>query len=252
MQRTIARIFKWFTVALLAYILAAFLAKPDWHAVFESTFIPRIQWSNAYLATLVAIFGTTISPYLFFWQAAEEVEELHSHKETTRCDAGALRNAQTDVVSGMFFSNLVMYFVILTAAATLYVNGHRDISTSRQAAEALRPLAGDGAYSLFTIGLVGAGMLGVPVLAGSSAYAIAEAAKWRGSLDETPKVAHGFYAVLVLAVLLGLGVDFAGFNAVQMLFWAAVVNGVLAPPLIIVIVLLTRDPRVMGSHVNPR
>jgi Mn2+/Fe2+ NRAMP family transporter len=150
----------------------------------------------------------------------------------------------------MFFSNLVMYFIILTAAATLHAHGKTSISTAREAAEALRPLAGNGAYWLFSLGLIGAGMLGVPVLAGSCAYAIAEAADWVGSLEVHPPVAHGFYAVIAIAMALGLGLDYAGLNAVKMLFWSAVLNGTLAPPLLIIVVLLTSRADVMGEHRN--
>ena len=150
----------------------------------------------------------------------------------------------------MFFSNLVMYFIILTAAATLHAHGKTTISSARDAAEALRPLAGDGAYWLFSLGLIGAGMLGVPVLAGSCAYAIAEAADWVGSLEVHPPLAHGFYGVIAIAMALGLGLDYAGLDAVKMLFWAAVLNGALAPPLLILVVLLTSRADVMGRHRN--
>jgi NRAMP (natural resistance-associated macrophage protein)-like metal ion transporter len=253
--RLIARIFKWLTLALFAYIAAAFLAHPDWPAVLQATLIPRVQWSAAYWATLVGILGTTISPYLFFWQAAEEVEEeIALGKATVAQREGAtnreLWRSRNDVLTGMFFSNLVMYFIILTAAATLHAHGKTNISTAREAAEALRPLAGAGAYWLFSLGLIGAGMLGVPVLAGSCAYAIAEAADWVGSLEVHPPLAHGFYAVIAVAMALGLGLDFAGLNAVKMLFWSAVLNGALAPPLLILVVLLTSRSDVMGERRN--
>jgi Mn2+/Fe2+ NRAMP family transporter len=176
--RHIARIFKWLTLVLFAYILAAFLARPDWWAVLTATVIPHIEWSNRYLATFVGILGTTISPYLFFWQAAQEVEEdKAAGRRTVQQRRGStdaeLRRARRDVLTGMFFSNVVMYFIILTTAATLHAHGQTDIATAHQAAEALRPLAGDWAYWLFTLGLIGTGMLGVPVLAGSCAYAVA-------------------------------------------------------------------------------
>jgi Mn2+/Fe2+ NRAMP family transporter len=162
-----------------------------------------------------------------------------------------LRRARTDVVLGMFFSNFVMYFIILTTAATLHAHGQTHIATARQAAEALRPLAGAGAYWLFTLGLIGTGMLGVPVLAGSCAYAVAEAGGWRGSLEDTPRLARRFYAVVAVSMLVGLILNFVGLNAVAILFWSAVVNGVLASPLIVLVVLLTSDPTVMGKRVNP-
>jgi NRAMP (natural resistance-associated macrophage protein)-like metal ion transporter len=254
--RTIARIFKWLTLVLFAYVITAFLAHPDWAAVLRATFIPDIQWSNEYLSVLVAILGTSISPYLFFWQAAEEVEEERAEgKDTVAKRRGAtdeeLRRARTDVLTGMFFSNFVMYFIILTTAATLHAHGITKIATASQAAEALKPLAGKGAYWLFSLGLIGTGMLGVPVLAGSSAYAISEAMSWRASLESKPTLAPKFYGVLAFAVLLGVALDFVGLDAVKMLFWSAVANGVLAPPLIVLVVLLTTDRTVMGGRVNP-
>src|SRR6185436_14587125 len=214
------------------------MAHPKWSDVLKATFIPHIEWNANYIATFVAILGTTISPYLFFWQAAQEVEEERAKgRRTVRSRRGAtdeeLRAARADVLTGMVFAGVVMYFIILTTGATLYEQGHRDIETARQAAEALKPLAGKGAYLLFTLGLVGTGMLGIPVLAGSCAYAVAEAKTWRGSLDDRPRVAKKFYGVLAAAVALGLALNYFKMNAVKMLFYAAVVNGVLAPPLIV-------------------
>jgi NRAMP (natural resistance-associated macrophage protein)-like metal ion transporter len=254
--RRIARIFKWLTLVLFAYVITAFLAKPDWAHVLRATFLPQLHWSGRYLAVLVGVLGTSISPYLFFWQAAQEVEEERAEgKNTLAKRQGAspaeFRRARRDIITGMFFSNFVMYFIILTTAATLHAHGVTNITTARQAAEALRPLAGNGAYLLFTLGLIGTGMLGVPVLAGSSAYAISEAMAWGASLDRKPALAPKFYGVLAVAMALGVGLDYAGLDAVQMLFWAAVVNGVLAPPLIVLVVRLTSDHRVMGDQVNP-
>ena len=254
--RQIARVFKWLTLVLFAYVVTAFLAHPDWWAVLRATVIPHVEWSNGYLAIFVGILGTTISPYLFFWQAAQEVEEDRAAgRRTVQQRRGAtddeLRRARTDVLAGMFFSNVVMYFIILTTAATLHASGQTSIATARQAAEALRPLAGDGAYWLFAIGLIGTGMLGVPVLAGSCAYAVAEAEGWRGSLEDTPRLARRFYAVVAVAMLVGLVLNFVRLDAVTMLFWSAVVNGVLASPLIVLVVLLTGDRAVMGKRVNP-
>ncbi len=255
---TIARIFKWLTLVLFSYVLAAFFAKPDWAAVIRATFIPRVEWTGLYWATFVGLFGTTISPYLFFWQASQEVEEEREHGGlTVESRLGAtnfeLRKSRTDVVTGMFFSNLIMYFIILTTAATLHAHGKTTIATAREAAEALRPLAGDGAYWLFSLGLVGAGMIGVPVLAGSSAYAVSEGAAWRGSLADRASagLSRGFYGVIAVGLALGLALDYAGFNAVSMLFWSAVLNGVLAPPLVVIVVLLTSNPAVMGARSNP-
>jgi len=203
----------------------------------------------------VGILGTTISPYLFFWQAAQEVEEeKKAGRRTVHARRGAtneeLNSARTDVLTGMAFSNIVMYFIILTTGATLYVSGNRDIETARQAAEALRPLAGNEAYLLFALGLIGTGMLGVPVLAGSAAYAVSEAMHWRGSLDDRPHLSPKFYSVLAAALVVGLALNYFKVNAVKMLFYAAVVNGVLAPPLIVLVTMLTSDRKVMGDRVN--
>jgi len=253
--RQIARIFKWLTLVLLAYVGTAFLAHVDWRTAVAATFVPRISWSREYLALLLGILGTTISPYLFFWQASQEVEEERAQGRNLAQRRGAsnaeLRRLRADTMTGMFASNLIMYFIILTTAATLHAHGTTDIQTARQAAEALRPLAGRGAYWLFTLGLIGTGMLGVPVLAGSCAYSLTEAAAWRGSLEKKPRQARKFYGVLAAALILGCGIDFAGLDAVKMLFWSAVLNGALAPPLILLIILLTNSPDVMGERVNP-
>jgi NRAMP (natural resistance-associated macrophage protein)-like metal ion transporter len=252
--KLIAKIFKWMTLVLFAYVLTSFFAHVDWKHALAVTFVPHLEWSRGFLAVLVAILGTTISPYLFFWQAAEEVEEERAKGRTLSGSQGAsiaeLKTARADTIAGMFFSNLIMYFIILTTAATLHAHGETHITTARQAAEALRPLAGDGAYLLFTLGLIGTGMLGVPVLVGSCAYAVAEGAAWRGSMADKPRHARKFYAVMAVAMALGLAVNFAGFNAVKMLFWSAVINGLLAPPLILLVILLTSSQKVMGQRVN--
>lgn len=250
--RHIAKVFKWLTMVLLAYIVTAFFARPDWGAVLRNTFVPHIELSTAYIATFVGILGTTISPYLFFWQAAQEVEEerashsLRKHRRfgARREELVAMRN---DVLTGMAFAGLIMYFIILTTGATLNAHGITNIETARQAAEALRPLAGNEAYLLFTIGIVGTGTLGVPVLAGSAAFAVAEGMAWNSSLDARPRVAPKFYAVFAVAVLAGVSLDWLGISAVRMLFIAAVVNGLLAPPLVAIVTLLTSDPKVMGT-----
>lgn len=253
--RNIARVFKWLTLVLFAYAGAAFLAQPDWAAVIHSTFIPHIEWSTEYLAVFVGILGTTISPYLFFWQASQEVEQERALGRSLAQRQGAtdeeLKSSRVDIVTGMSFSNLTMYFIILTTAATLHAHGQTSITTAREAAEALRPLAGNGAYWLFTLGLIGTGMLGVPVLAGSCAYAVAEAGAWRSSLEQPPRLAPRFYLVIVVSMLVGLALDYVGINAVAMLFWSAVLNGVLAPPLVAIVILLTSNPKVMGQRTNP-
>jgi NRAMP (natural resistance-associated macrophage protein)-like metal ion transporter len=252
--RAIARVFKWLTLVLLAYVLTAFVAGVDWRLALLATLVPRVEWSRPFFSALVAILGTTISPYLFFWQAAQEVEEeramgrdLAHRRGATRAELEACR---TDVITGMFASNAIMFFIIVTTAATLHAHGKTSIGTAREAADALRPLAGAGAYWLFTLGLIGTGILAVPVLAGSCAYAIAEAAAWRGSLDRRPRQAKKFYLVLAVAMALGIALNYAGFDAIKMLFTTAVINGVLAPPLILIVLLLTRDRTVMGDMVN--
>jgi NRAMP (natural resistance-associated macrophage protein)-like metal ion transporter len=252
----IARIFKWLTAVLFSYVVAALLARPDAAATLRATFIPHVEWTRDFLATFVGILGTTISPYLFFWQAAQEVEEdrrrgRHAVGQRRGATDAELRRSTIDVTVGMFFSNLVMYFIVLTTAVTLHAHGLTHITTAQEAAEALKPLAGAGAYWLFTLGIIGTGMLGVPVLAGSCAFAIGEAGAWRSTLSDRPRHAVPFYAVIGVSMALGLALDFCGLNAVSMLFWSAVINGVLAPPLIVVVVLLTSDPRVMGDRVSP-
>lgn len=253
--RHIVKIFKWLTIVLFAYVITAFMVQPDWGAIISATFVPRIELNSNYLATFLAILGTTISPYLFFWQAAQEVEEEREMGRTTvAARKGAsneeLRGARTDVLTGMGISNLIMFFIILTTGATLHASGHTNIETAREAAEALRPLAGNLAYLLFTVGIIGTGMLGVPVLAGSAAYAVAEGAGWHGSLNERPKLALKFYIILAASVIAGLLLDLTGISAVRMLFLAAVVNGVLAPPLIAIVTLLSSDPKVMGDRTS--
>ena len=254
--RRIEQVFKWLTMVLFAYAITAFFAHPDWRAVVYSTFVPHIEWTRDFLSVLVGLLGTTISPYLFFWQASEEVEEEREKGRTTvEQREGAtdeeLAEATTDSNTGMFYSNLVMYFIILTTAATLHNHGIRNIETARQAADALAPLAGRGASWLFAIALIGVGMLAVPILAGSCAYAIAEAAQWESeSLNEHPWRAPQFYSVIGIAMLVGLALNFFGIQAVRMLFWAAVLNGVLAPPLVVLVVLLSGDRKVMGDRIN--
>lgn len=253
--RLIARVFKWLTLVLFVYVIAAFMAHPDWSAVLRATFIPHIEWSRSFLAMFVGILGTTISPYLFFWQASQEVEVVESRgrRSSTKRDHASdeeLRAARVDVFTGMLFSGVVMYFIVLTSAATVNAHGSAHIATAQDAAEALRPVAGNAAYLLFTLGIIGTGMLAVPVLAGSAAYAISEAESWRGSLDDRPRMAPRFYLVVTLAMLLGLALAAAGFDAVKMLFYAAVLNGVLAPPLIVLVTMLTSNREVMGTRVN--
>lgn len=251
----LVRVFKWLTLVLLAYLATAFIAVGDWRPVLRATVLPQVTFDAATVTMLVAVFGTTISPYLFFWQAAQAVEEERAlGRRTVGQRKGAtpeeLRAARTDVAAGMGFSVLIMYFILVTTGATLYPAGLRHIETARQAAEALRPLAGRGAYLLFSLGVLGTGFLGVPVLAGSAAYAVAEAGAWRASMNDRPALAPRFFGVLTLALVAGVAIDLAGLNAIRMLYLAAVVNGVLAAPLIVIILLVANDRRVMGEQRN--
>ena len=248
---------KWLTAVLCAYVISAFLAHPDWSTALRDTLVPRLSLDAAYVSTLVGILGTTISPYLFFWQASQEVEEERAlGRRTLRERHGAtaqeLRDVRHDVVTGMVFSNVVMYFIILAAAATLHRAGRVDITTTRQAAEALRPLAGDAAYLLFTLGLVGTGLLAIPILAGSASYAVAEVFGWRSGLDLPPRRARRFYAVLGGSIVAGALLDSLGVSAVRMMFLSAVVNGLLAAPLLVLVMLVGNNRTIMGRHVNDR
>jgi Mn2+/Fe2+ NRAMP family transporter len=216
---------------------------------------PVVRWDAYFVTTLVGIFGTTISPYLFFWQASQEVEEERAKGRRTLAQRrGAteheLRDARLDVTTGMCFSNLVMYFIILATASTLYRSGHRYIETSGQAAEALRPLAGDLAYLLFSLGVIGTGLLAIPVLAGSASYAVAELFGWQSGLEFTPRRARRFYLVLSASILAGVLLPVVGTNPIRMLFLAAVVNGVLAPPLLVLVMLVGNNRAIMGEHTN--
>jgi NRAMP (natural resistance-associated macrophage protein)-like metal ion transporter len=253
--RLIARTFKWLTLALFAYIASALFARPDWGEVLRGTFLPTFRFDGTFLAALVAILGTTISPYLFFWQATQEVEEQSSRGRKRLwhrrgATDGELTYAFWDVSIGMFFSNVVMYFIMLANAATLHRSGQTDINSAADAAEALRPLAGNAATALMALGLVGTGLLAVPILTGSAAYAVCETFGWKCGLDAKPGKAREFYAVLGVSTAGGLLIDFVGVNPVDALFWTAVVNGFLAPPLLVVIMLIANSEPVMGKRVN--
>ena len=253
--RRLERVFKWLCLVLFAYVVAGVLSHADVHAVMASTFIPRVSHSREYLSVLVAIMGATMSPYFLFWQASQQVEEeycigrrtLAARKGATR---GELDSSRVDVFTGAFISKLITYFITLTTAATLFAHGHKHIETARDAAAALHPIAGPAAYWLFALGVVGTGLLAIPTLAGSAAYAVSEAMHWRASLEEKPILAPKFYAVLAISMLLGMSLIYLRFNVVQMLFWASIFNGILAPPAIALVLLLTRNPKIMGLHVN--
>jgi NRAMP (natural resistance-associated macrophage protein)-like metal ion transporter len=244
-------VLKWMTLALFAYVFAAFLAHPNWWHVLNGTFLPHVRVDSQYLLTFVAILGTTISPYLFFWQASQEAEaEDHVDTGRRRGIQPQLDAAGIDTNIGMLFSNMIMYFIILTTGATLHVAGKTDIQTAAQAAAALRPVAGPASALLFTLGIVGTGMLGVPVLAGSAAYAVTEASGWRHGMDEKLWTAPQFYAVIAVSTIVGAILNYARVDAIRMLFWSAVVNGLLAPPLIIIILVVCNNRVVMGRYRN--
>ena len=249
----IATIMKWLAAVLFAYVITAFIAGPDWPSVLRDTFVPSWPRNHKAWENLVAILGTTISPYLFFWQASQEVEEEKAMGRRLRVQReGATKreiaDRKLDVGTGTFFSNLVMYFIILTTALTLHKHGVTDIDTSKQAAEALRPFAGTLAYLLYTIGIIGVGFLAIPTLAGSAAYAFAETFSWREGLDEPFRGARPFYAVLIFSMVLGIGMDFIGINPVRALFWTAVINGVLAPFLLVGVLIAASDRKLMQNQ----
>ena len=251
----IVRTFKWLTLTLFAYIIAAFLAKPHWGEVLKATFIPTLRFDNQYMTTLLAILGTTITPYLFFWQASQEVEEeLQMGRVTLAQREGAsdkeLKFAEIDIDVGMVFASLVFYFVILASAATLHTSGNTKIETAVEAAQALRPLSSGVASILFALGLIGSGVLAVPVLTSSSAYALCETFKWKSGLSEKLRGAARFYAIIAVSTLVGVIVNFLKIPPVTALFWAAVINGILAPPLLVIIMLVSNNREVMGARVN--
>src|SRR2546421_4841224 len=255
--RLIARTFKWLTLALFAYVGAAVFARPDWLEVIKATFIPKLSFNSNFLAMLVAIFGTTISPYLFFWQADQEVEEEISFGRVTRAQRrGAsdaeIKYARWDVYIGMFLSNLVMYFIILATAATLFKTGQTNIQSATDAAEALRPLAHGAASLLLAVGLIGSGFLAVPVLTGCSVYAVSQALGGRYGFNQKLRQAKFFYAVIIVSTLVGVLINFIGINPIRALLLAAIINGFLAPPLLVAIMLVANNRHIMGDRVNGR
>lgn len=252
-----ARFLKYLTFSLFAYIITAFFVKVDWSSVFFNTIRPSFSFSQVYLLNIVAILGTTISPYLFFWQADQEVEEeiaVHKiramGKGVPKVSKKDIREMRLDTIIGMFFSNLVMFFIIVTTASTLHANGLTAIQTSDQAALALRPFAGDYAFLLFSLGIIGTGLLSVPILAGSASYALAETFNWRAGLNQKFGRAHAFYIVIALATMGGLLVNLTPVEPFQLLYYTAVVNGILAPPLMILIMLISNNKSIMGTHTN--
>jgi NRAMP (natural resistance-associated macrophage protein)-like metal ion transporter len=252
-----AKYLKWLTLSLFAYVAVAFMVRIDWLQAARSTFIPQLRWDRSYLTAVVALLGTTISPYLFFWQASQEVEEVKTtpgDKPLKHAPGQARRHLQrirSDTYIGMAFSNIVSFFIILTSAATLHAHGQTEVNTAAQAAQALAPLAGRGAEALFACGIIGTGLLAVPVLAGSAGYAIGEARKWRASLEQPPTNALRFYGAIAVATLAGMALNFLGIDPMRALFWAAVFNGVVAAPLMALIVHLASSRKVMGKFVIP-
>ncbi len=245
-------VLKWLTISLLSYVFSAAVVGVDWAEVARNLVWPHLVWRADYLTTLVAVFGTTISPYLFFWQAAEEVEDLRAYPHRTDLlhapgqGKAALARIEIDTIAGMGLSNLIALAIILTTAATLHAHGITDIQTSSQAVIALRPIAGRFAALVFTLGIIGTGLLSVPVLAGSAAYAIGEARQWPTGLGRRPKEAQAFYATLVLATLVGMIINFTPIDPIKALYWSAVINGVVSVPVMLVMMLIASRADVMG------
>lgn len=249
------RLLKWLTLALLAYVATVFVVHIPWTQVLYKALAPQISWKFEYVTTVVALFGTTISPYLFFWQASQEVEDLLADPSAQplinapQQAEAHLRRIKMDTYVGMGFSNMVAFFIILTTAVTLNVQGVTDIQTSAQAATALRPIAGDFAFILFSAGIIGTGLLAVPVLAGSSAYAMAGAFQWKNSLERTPLDAKKFYAVIAISTVIGIALGFTPIDPIKALYWSAVINGVISVPIMLVMMLMAVKPDIMGKFV---
>lgn len=246
-------VLKWLTLALFAYFAAVVTVKVDWPDFARSLLYPEIRWSSDYLTTMVAVFGTTISPYLFFWQAAEEVEEIGTHQrrrnllDAPEQGSSALRRIEADTLVGMGLSNIVALAIMVTTAAGLHQNGVTDIQTSAQAAEALRPIAGRFAFAVFAVGIIGTGMLAVPVLAGSAAYALGEARRWPTGFSRRWQEARAFYGTVAAATLVGMAMNFTAVDPIKALFWSAVINGVAAVPVMAFMMLFTGRTDIMGG-----
>ena len=250
-----ARYLKWLAMVLLAYIVSAILAHPHWGSIAKNTFVPHITFTKSNVILLCAVLGTTITPYLFFWQTSQEVEEEIAQGKLTiterrGSDKADLKKMRIDVWSGMFFSNLVMFFIIAACASVLFTHGITNINTAAQAARALRPFAGAASYYLFAGGIVGMGLLAIPVLAGSSAYAISESLGKRQGLNSKLKQGYAFYGVIIISMMVGLGINFLGINPIKALIYSAVANGIVAPIILVQIMLLARDRKVMGEWKN--
>jgi len=251
-----ARYLKWLALVLFAYILSAILAHPDWHTVIQHAAIPRITFSKTQLLLICAILGTTITPYLFFWQTSQEIEEEIADGQTTvkqrmGSNPAQIKKMRIDVWSGMFLSNIVMFFIIAACASVLFSHGVTNINTAAQAAQALRPFAGNATYWLFAIGILGMGLLAIPVLAGSSAYAISESMGGkRQGLSNKLKQGYSFYGIIIISMFVGLGLNFIGLNPIKALIYSAVLNGIVAPIILVLILLLASNKHVMGEWKN--
>ena len=249
------RILKWLTLALLAYVATVFVVHIPWGQVLTNTVLPHLSWQPEYITTVVAVFGTTISPYLFFWQASQEVEEQHANpqartlKDAPEQASANFRRIKVDTVIGMAFSNGVAFCIILTTAVTLHLHGITEIHSSEQAASALRPIAGEFAFWLFSVGIIGTGLLAIPVLAGSAAYAMAGALQWRNSLELKPFMAKGFYGIIAISTILGVGLCFTPVDPIKALYWSAVINGVISVPIMAVMMLMAARPDIMDQFV---
>jgi Mn2+/Fe2+ NRAMP family transporter len=242
----------------LAYVGTVFVVHIPWINVLEKTLLPQLSWKTDYITTVVAVFGTTISPYLFFWQASQEVEEEQaiptspSLKDSPELAKANFQRIKIDTVIGMGFSNIVAFFIMLTTAVTLYLHGGADIHTSAQAASALRPVAGEFAFWLFSAGIIGTGLLAIPVLAGSAAYAMAGAFHWKNSLELKPVMAKRFYGIITFATLLGVALCFSPIDPIKALYWSAVINGVISVPIMVVMMLMASHSKIMGHFVIHR
>lgn len=250
-----AKVLKWLTLSLVAYIITGFIISPDWFEVVRSVAVPTIHLNAKFFAAMVAVMGTTITPYLFFWQASEEVEEERDKKVLSDHRAIAIRREikemRKDTFTGMALANVVFLFIVITTAFVLYKNGITEINSAAEAALALKPLAGDMASLLFATGIFGVGLLAVPVLAGASAYAISELFKWREGLSRRYSQAKGFYSVIIVSMLIGLSMNFIGVNPIKALYYAAIVNGIIAPILMFFIFKIGRDKKIMGEYTSP-
>ena len=250
-----ARYLKWLALILFAYILSAVLAHPDWHTVLKHSVVPHITFSKTQLLLVCAVLGTTITPYLFFWQTSQEIEEEIAVGQTTLkqrmgASPAEIKKMRIDVWSGMFLSNVVMFFIIAACASVLFTHGITNITTAAQAAQALRPFAGNATYWLFAVGILGMGLLAIPVLAASSAYAISESMGKRQGLNNKLKQGYAFYGVIIISMVVGLGLNFIGLNPIKALIYSAVLNGVVAPVILVLILLIARNERVMGEWKN--